>query len=185
MRNGFGKVRQYLPLLGIAGFVVLLDQASKALVRSKLEIGEEWFPLPDLLPFVRILHWRNTGAAFGIFPQAGLVFTIVAVLVSLAIVFYWSYVPSQQRLVQLALAMQLGGALGNLTSRLAQGIVTDIFAVGNFPVFNVADSSISIGVAILIIATWREERRAGAEDEGSPDTDPDPEDRSVEADLSM
>jgi signal peptidase II len=78
--------------------------------------------------------------------------------------------------------MQLGGAVGNLISRITQGVVTDFIAVGNFPVFNVADSSISIGVAILIIATWIEERRTRKEpveaaersepDEHAPEVDP-------------
>jgi signal peptidase II len=183
--NRLARLRQYLPLVAISGIILILDQGTKALVRSNLEVGEEWFPLPDIFSFVRILHWRNTGAAFGIFPQAGLVFTLIAVFVSFAIVYYWSHVPRHQKLVQVALAMQLGGALGNLSSRLLQGEVTDIFAVGNFPVFNIADSSISIGVAILILATWREERREKNERDADQIPEQDHEDHSAEVDLSM
>ncbi len=61
--------------------------------------------------------------------------------------------------MRLALALQLGGALGNLTDRLIHGIVTDFISIGSFPVFNIADASISIGSAILIATMWVEERR--------------------------
>jgi signal peptidase II len=155
----------YIVLFAISGSVIGLDQWTKYLVRSKLALGEEWVPLPDIAPFLRVVHWKNTGAAFGLLPQASIIFTIIAILVSLAIIYYWPRIPSSQASLRLALALQLGGALGNLTSRLVEGIVTDWIAVGDFPVFNVADSCISIGVAILVIATWVEERRKGNEKE--------------------
>jgi signal peptidase II len=154
------RVRDYLFLIGISGLIVVLDQWTKYLVQTSLEVGESWIPIAGLEQYLRIVHWHNTGAAFGILPQASMIFTIVAIIVAIAIIFYWPQVPAKHWALRLALAMQLGGALGNLTSRLIYGVVTDFIAVGNFPVFNVADSSISVGVAILIIATWIEERRA-------------------------
>jgi len=159
----------YLALFGISGSIVALDQWTKYIVRTKLVLGEAWVPLPENLPFLRIVHWKNTGAAFGIFPQASSIFTVIAILVSIAIIYYWNKIPSRQKALRLALALQLAGALGNLISRLTLGIVIDFIAVGNFPVFNVADSSISIGVAILVIATWVEER-ARVKVEAIPDT---------------
>jgi signal peptidase II len=156
-------ILSYLVLVSISGIVVGLDQWTKYLVRTNLQLGEEWVPLPDIAPFLRVVHWKNTGAAFGLLPQASVVFTIIAILVTIAIIYYWPRIPSNQIALRLALALQLGGALGNLTSRLVEGIVTDWIAVGNFPVFNVADSSITIGVTILILTTWFEERRKGGE----------------------
>lgn len=157
------KVRDYLVLFGLAGLVVAVDQWTKYLVRSRLEVGEVWVPWEWLAPVARIVHWNNTGAAFGLFQSGGLVFTVVAILVSAAIVYYYPRVPSSQKPLRLALALQLGGAVGNLIDRLALGTVTDFVSVGRFPVFNVADSSISIGVAVLVVAMWLEERnrRAG------------------------
>lgn len=174
MEKIFSLVRKYIPLALIAGIVVVLDQWSKNLIRTTLEIGESITPFPDIAPIFRIIHWKNTGAAFGIFPEAGLLFTVVAVLVALAIIYYWPRITNDQVALKLALALQLGGAMGNLTSRLTVGVVTDIFAVGKFPVFNVADSSISIGVAVLIAATWWEERqsKANAEIEGKSNGEP-------------
>lgn len=152
------KVRAYLTLLGIAGVVLALDQATKYLVRTRLEIGESWSFLGALSPYVRVVHWNNTGAAFGLFPAGSTIFTIVAILVVLAILYYYPQVPADQVGLRIALPLQLGGALGNLTDRLVVGTVTDFIAVGKFPVFNVADSSISIGVAVLVVAMWIEER---------------------------
>lgn len=158
------KARDYLVLLGIAGLVVALDQWTKYLVRSQLQVGETWMPIPWLSSFMRVVHWNNTGAAFGLFPEGSLVFTIIAIIVSLAIIFYFPQVPRQQVALRLALALQMGGAIGNLISRLFQGTVTDFISIGTFPVFNIADSSISIGVAILIAAMWLEERRSRTEE---------------------
>ncbi|MFX0145170.1 MAG: signal peptidase II, partial [Candidatus Hodarchaeota archaeon] len=124
-----------------------------------LEWGETWSPVEWLSPYARIIHWTNKGAAFGLFQSGGLIFTIIAVLVSIAIIYYYPRVPSSNVALRLALALQLGGALGNLTDRLVHGIVTDFISVGSFPVFNIADASISVGSAVLIATMWIEERR--------------------------
>jgi signal peptidase II len=159
------KARNYLILAGAAGLVVALDQWTKYLVRTRLAFGEVWAPIPDLGSWFRIVHWNNTGAAFGLFPSGGLIFTVIALIVSGAILYYYPRVPSGQAPLRLALALQLGGALGNLVDRLVQGTVTDFIAISTFPVFNLADASITLGVAVLAAAIWFEERRAR---EGQP-----------------
>jgi signal peptidase II len=156
------KARDYFILLGLAGIVIGLDQWAKYLVRVRLEFGESWSPMEWLMPYIRIVHWTNTGAAFGLFPSGSLIFTVIAVIVTVAILYYFPRVPRNQLAMRFALALQLGGALGNLMDRLFQGTVTDFISVGSFPVFNIADSSISIGTAILIAAMWIEERRERA-----------------------
>ena len=161
------RARDYWILSGIAGLMIALDQWTKYLVRSRLAVGEIWSPIPGLAPYVRIIHWNNTGAAFGIFPSGGLAFTIVAIIVSVAIIYYYPRIPGGQPILRLALALQLAGAIGNLIDRLLVGTVTDFISIGTFPVFNVADSCISVGVALLVAAMWVEERRnrAGAPEE--------------------
>jgi len=165
------KVRSYLILLAIAGGVVALDQWSKYLVRTRLAFGEAWAPIPSLASFLRVVHWNNTGAAFGMFPSGSMIFTIIAVIVSIAILYYYPRVPAGQVALRLALALQLGGAVGNLIDRIALGTVTDFIAVGSFPVFNLADSSISAGVAVLLLAMWIEERRSKRAAVGIPVSD--------------
>lgn len=157
------KVRDYFVLLGIAGLIIASDQWVKYLVRTRLEWGETWSPFEWLSPYARIIHWTNKGAAFGLFQSGGLIFTIIAILVSIAIIYYYPRVPSSNVALRLALALQLGGALGNLTDRLVHGIVTDFISVGTFPVFNIADASISVGSAVLIATMWIEERRSRGE----------------------
>lgn len=88
----------------------------------------------------------------------GDIFTILAILVAGAIIYYFPKVPREDWPLRLAMSLQLGGALGNLIDRLTQGYVIDFISVGNFPVFNVADSSIFMGVVILILSMWIKER---------------------------
>lgn len=153
------KVRDYMVLLGIASVVVAFDQWTKYLVRLNLVVGASWSPATWLMPYARILHSNNTGAAFGLFPAGATIFTVVAIVVSLAILYYFPQVPTSQRALRLALSLQLGGALGNLISRLLIGTVTDFISLGTFPIFNIADSSISIGTAILVVTMFILERR--------------------------
>jgi len=161
------RIRGYIGLVGIASAVVALDQLSKFLVRTNLTFGETWSPFPWLGRFARLVYWNNTGAAFGLFPSGGLIFTVIAVVVSAAILYYYPRLPQGHFTLRLALALQLGGAIGNLIDRLLHGTVIDFISVGSFPVFNLADSSISIGVAILIATMWIDERRSrGAEPVG-------------------
>lgn len=130
--------------------VLILDQSTKWIVRKNLSFSEIWMPIKSLASYVRIINWRNTGAAFGIFQEAGSIFAILAVLVALVILIYFPVIPKSERALRSALALQMGGAIGNLVDRLSQGWVTDFVSIGSFPVFNVADASIFFGVVILL-----------------------------------
>jgi signal peptidase II len=164
-------------LLGCSGLIVAFDQWTKYLVRTQLAVGETWMPITWLAPFARVIHWNNTGAAFGLFPSASLIFTVVALLVSVAILYYFPRVPGAQWPLRVALILQFAGALGNLIDRLLVGTVTDFISLGTFPVFNVADASISVGVAVLIAGMWVEERRRprGADGTGEASGSPHPD----------
>lgn len=155
-------VQDYLFLLLVAGAIILIDQYTKNMVRMNLDIGETWAPWTWLMPYARIVNWKNYGAAFGMLPVLKDVFTGLAIVVSLAILYYFPQVERKDWSLRLAMELQLGGAVGNLIDRLQQGYVTDFISLGNFPVFNVADASISIGVAVLVLGMWwkgREEQR--------------------------
>jgi signal peptidase II len=149
----------YVYLLTIATFIVLLDQWTKHLVRTLIPFGNSWSPLPWLESYVRIVHWQNTGAAFGMFQRFGMVFTVLAFVVAVAILYYFPRVPRNEWAMRLSMAMMLGGAVGNLIDRLTQGTVTDFISVGTFAVFNVADACISVGTAILILTVWISEHK--------------------------
>ena len=149
----------YAYLLGIALFIIVLDQVTKSWVRDTLAIGEVYHPEFWLSRYARIVHWHNTGSAFGMFQGMGNVFAVLAFIISIVIIAYFPQVPRQEWLLRLAMSLQLGGAVGNLIDRLTIGHVTDFISVGNFPVWNVADASISVGVAVLILGMWLSERR--------------------------
>jgi signal peptidase II len=158
-------LRSYLTLFIISGAIIVLDQITKTAVRANLGLGETWAPWAWIEPYARIVHWKNTGAVFGIFQSFGGVFTVLAFVVGGAILYYFPQVPREEWALRLAMVLQFAGALGNLIDRLTIGWVTDFISIGSFPVFNVADSSISIGVAILVLGVWIKERRQKSEAE--------------------
>ena len=155
------KVKDYLVLFGVAGIVIALDQWTKWLVRENIEFGTQWLPdwLNWLSPYARFVNWHNSGAAFGMFQNGNMVFTILAFIVIAAIIYYYPRVEDTDWTLKLAMGLQLAGASGNLIDRLMFGKVTDFLSVGTFPVFNVADSSISIGVVVLLIGVWFKEQQ--------------------------
>lgn len=156
----------------VAILVLAIDQLAKYLVAANLALGETWSPLPGPLPLVQIVHAYNTGAAFGLFKDMNIVFVIVAIIVSTAIIIYARKLRADQRLLALALGLMLGGSLGNLVDRLRVGKVLDFFDIGLGALrnaSNVADWAIVLGVILLAVAMLREDhrmqqaQRAGAE----------------------
>ncbi len=154
-------VKDYLTLFGVAGTIIGLDQWTKWLVRENIEFGSQWLPerVDWLYPYARFVNWHNSGAAFGIFQNGNMVFTILAIVVIGAIIYYYPAVDTEDWTLKLAMALQLGGAAGNLTDRLMVGKVTDFISIGVFPVFNVADSAITTGVVILLLGIWIKEKQ--------------------------
>ena len=157
----YSKLKDYLNLFGVAGIVIALDQWTKWLVRTNIEFGTQWLPewLSWLSPYARFVNWHNSGAAFGMFQNGNLVFTILAFIVIGAIIYYYPQVEMEDWTLKLAMGLQLGGAAGNLIDRLMVGKVTDFISIGVFPVFNAADSSITVGVFVLLLGVWLKERK--------------------------
>ncbi|MBI2916415.1 MAG: signal peptidase II [Chloroflexi bacterium] len=131
----------------VALAVVVLDQITKFLVRTYIPLGQS-IPKDSL---VRLTHVTNTGAAFGLFQGQAALFLwlgIVTMAVVLLLLFYRSPTFGNPW-ARLALGLELGGGVGNLIDRVRWGQVVDFVDVGFWPVFNVADSSISVGVVVL------------------------------------
>lgn len=132
---------------GAAAAVVALDQTTKAAVRASLDRGEAW---PDGWP-VQIRYVTNTGAAFGIL-QDQTVFLMAMTLAGLAAIYlYYRHPPFDHHIVPVAIGMMLGGAAGNLIDRIRLGQVTDFIDFPMWPAFNVADSSISIAIIVIVL----------------------------------
>lgn len=144
-------------ILGLAIIVFALDQAAKFLVVQNLSLYESWSLFPNLARLFKFTFITNTGAAFGMFPQLGGVFMVVAVVVITAIVVFYHHLPTANLWVRVSLGMQLGGALGNLIDRIIRGYVVDFVDIGFWPIFNLADLSIVLGVTILAYYLWNED----------------------------
>jgi len=140
----------------VMAVVLILDQVSKIIIENSISLNESWAPFPSISHIFRITHISNTGAAFGLFPSGSYIFMIVAVIVAIVIAIYNHQIPADNILFRIALGLQMGGALGNLFNRIRIGHVTDFLDFGPVPIFNVADSSIVIGVTLLILLMLQE-----------------------------
>ena len=152
-------IKSYLFLFLLAGIIIVLDQYTKNLVRANLNYGEVWTPWEWLMPYARIVHWYNTGVAFGLFQGMGLLFTFLPLIVVIFILIFYSRLAGGNWWLRVAIGLELGGAIGNLIDRIKIGHVTDFISIGDFAVFNVADASITIGVVVMMIALWQEEKK--------------------------
>ena len=154
---------RYVLSLAIASLVVAADQVTKAMVRASLELHSS----VPVLPVLNIVHYRNTGAAFGMLdtlpPATRGVFFLLVLCLALAVVAYLMWkTPSHRTAVHVALALVLGGAVANSIDRLAYGYVTDFIDFHWFghprlhwAAFNLADSSITVGVLLLLVEAVR------------------------------
>ncbi len=128
-------------------------------------------PIPWLAPFFRFIYWKNTGAAFGIFQNGNTILKVLSSIIAVVVVIYYQQVPASQKLVRISMGLMLGGAIGNLIDRFTRGYVTDFISAGSFPVFNIADSCVTVGVGLLILATILEEnKQRKAKDNATPDS---------------
>jgi signal peptidase II len=141
-----GKATRGLLLLIIALAVLGLDQLTKWLVRSHMELGES-IPREGLF---RLTYVTNTGGAFGILANQAFLLALVAIIGVSVFLFYLRYIPLQSTLLKIGLGLDFGGAVGNLIDRLRfEGKVTDFIDIGAWPVFNVADMSIVVGTILI------------------------------------
>jgi signal peptidase II len=145
----------------IAAFVILLDQFTKWLIVSRMNYGDSITIINNIL---YITSHRNQGAAWGILQGQMWLFYVITLIVIAAIVFYIQRSAKGNPLLGMSLGLMLGGAIGNFIDRVWRQEVVDFihtFIFGyNFPVFNIADSALCIGVVLLMIQMLREERKA-------------------------
>ncbi len=157
------KLQGRLPYLLLVAATLLLDRWTKALIQNRFDLNES---IPVIDGFFNITYVRNTGVAFGIFssvssPAKSVLLSVFTAFAAAVVITYSVRSPARNRLLQVALGLILGGALGNLYDRLAYGYVVDFleFYAGNYhwPSFNVADSAISTGVILLALEIIRNE----------------------------
>jgi signal peptidase II len=147
----------WLRAAAVTAVVIALDQATKALVRSQVALGDR----DGVLPGLEIVHVRNNGVAFNQLAGGGALVTVVVAVALLALLAYFA-THLDKRLVWLPTGMLLGGALGNIIDRIRDGAVTDFIKLPAWPAFNVADMSITFGVLVLLYVIERDGAARGA-----------------------
>lgn len=138
---------------GLAALIVAIDQATKALVQAVMLLNQS-IPIAGFL--LRITYIRNPSAAFGLSIAPAYFYIIFSVVASVVVGYYIVRLPKRDYWPRIALAMILAGAIGNLIDRLRFGEVTDFIQVGLserlvWPIFNVADMGVSVGVTLLLL----------------------------------
>ena len=130
---------------GVLAIVLVLDRLTKHLVVTGIAVGD----VHKFLPGVSLVHVRNDGVAFGFLSGGGAIVLIVTLVALAALVTYFVWHP-ERPLLWLPTGMLIGGAVGNLIDRLTSGSVTDFIKLPLWPAFNLADSSITLGVLALL-----------------------------------
>jgi signal peptidase II len=158
---------RYLVFSLTAGISLILDQLSKAYIDNHFELSQSKRIIDN---FFHLTYVRNPGAAFGMLSDHAIrvpFFISISVLATVGILWYIRKISHVKRWQHLALGLILSGALGNLVDRIRFGEVIDFLDVHwynyHWPAFNVADSAICVGVTIMLICSWHEERQKKAE----------------------
>ncbi len=159
--------------------ILLIDYVSKWVAREKLILN---FPVEIIPGYLRLSYWENSGVAFGLFNSLSstwkpYILAAMAIIAVIAIIWYSLHMPADRKMLQMALAIMAGGILGNFVDRILRGYVVDfidfhIHDIFAWPTFNVADSAITIGIALLLIDTVR---NPAAEAPAEQPTTPGPE----------
>ena len=149
----------------IGALALLIDQGSKWAIEATMPLNTSIAPIPELDYFFRLTHVANTGAAFGLFPQASSLFTIMAMILSFFIAHFNYQLPTRSRTMRITLGVIFGGALGNLVDRFRIGHVTDFldfdlrFLIDwpflDWAIFNVADACVVFGTMFLAYQMFR------------------------------
>jgi signal peptidase II len=142
--------------LAVAAAVIVLDRLTKLIILQSMNPAES---IPLIGGLLHITYVRNAGAAFGLFPGRQPLFFVTAGTVIGFIILYWLRVRPTDPWLVIGLGLELGGAVGNLFDRVAWGTVLDFIDVRFWPVFNVADSAIVIGLGMLLVAVVRQGRQ--------------------------
>jgi len=153
-----------LKWLWLSGVMVVLDQMSKVWIDLNLSLHES---IP-IMPSFSITYARNYGAAFSFLSEAGgwqrWFFAVLAIAVSVGIVIYLKKLKPEEKLLALSLSLILGGAIGNIIDRVIYGYVIDFLDVYydtyHWPIFNIADSAITVGVGLMLIESFMEKEEA-------------------------
>lgn len=132
--------------------IIFLDQLTKFLIKANIQLNQS-------VPVInKILHFKyvtNTGSAFGLFKNFNKFFIIISIIVIVVIIYHLTKIKNNDKLLQFSVGLLLGGVFGNLIDRVLYGAVVDFIDFRIWPVFNIADSAITISIMFLIVLLWK------------------------------
>ena len=145
--------RKNILIFSTALFAVILDQLTKYIIKQNFQLNQS---IPIIKNLLHITYITNTGSAFGLFKGLNWFFVLFSVIVIIAIFYYLKKIVKNEKLLQFAVGLLLGGTIGNLIDRIAYGAVVDFIDFRVWPVFNIADSAVTISVILLVVLLWKE-----------------------------
>lgn len=146
------RYSKYITIFSTALIIVLIDQITKFLVRANLQLKES---VPVISNIFHLTYIHNFGAGFGILQQQQWILVFISVVVVGIILYNLDRVKDKEILLQFLVGFILGGTIGNMVDRISYGFVKDFLDFRIWPIFNVADSFVTIGVIGLIIYLWK------------------------------
>ena len=139
-------------IFSIALVVVFLDQLTKFLIKENFQLSHS---LPIIKNILHLTYVTNTGSAFGLFKNFNIFLICFSIIAIIVIFYYLKSIVKNEKLLQFAVGLLLGGTIGNLIDRLLYGAVIDFIDFRIWPVFNIADSAVTISALLLIILMWK------------------------------
>lgn len=143
---------KYITVFSIALIVVLIDQITKLLIKTNFQLNQG---IPLVKDVFHLRYIRNFGAGFGIMQQQTWILIFISITVIGVILYYLDRIKDKEVLLQFLVGFVLGGTIGNLIDRIAYGYVIDFLDFRIWPVFNFADSFVTIGIIGLVVYLWR------------------------------
>ena len=144
--------KKNIVVFSTALLIVVLDQLTKHLIKQNFQLNQS---IPLIKNILYLTYITNTGSAFGLFKGFNLIFVLFSLIVVIAILYYITNIKENEKIMQLVIGLLLGGTIGNLIDRLFYGAVTDFIDFRIWPVFNAADSAVTISIVFLIIFLWK------------------------------
>ena len=133
--------------------IIVLDQLTKFLITQNLKLNQS---IPIIKNILHLTYVTNTGSAFGLFKSLNIFFIFFSIIVIIAIFYYLKKRINNEKLMKFSIGLLLGGTIGNLIDRLIYGYVTDFIDFRIWPVFNFADSAVTVSIILLIVLLWKE-----------------------------
>jgi len=144
--------RKYLTIFSTALIIIIIDQVAKFLIKTNFQLNQT---LPIISNIFHLTYIHNFGAGFGILQHQKYFLIFISIIVIGFIFYYLDRIRNNERLLQMLVGFVLGGTIGNLTDRIINGYVIDFLDFRIWPIFNFADSFVTVGVIRLIVYFWK------------------------------